>query len=169
MSEQHRPEHISTRSGTHAARQVQMGLHGAMTADFAAGQAYGASTAYAASATMLFSEIDPALHEAVELATYGTASYPSTIHYAPKYFMINGTSHTAGTPPLPMGAAGATTLLRFLNAGLQMRVPTINGLYQSLVAEDGNLYPFGKEQYSVASSGTIDALVTPAVWILCNF
>jgi FtsP/CotA-like multicopper oxidase with cupredoxin domain len=153
-------------SGTHPAVQVQMGLYGAMVHDAAAGQAYGASTAYAASANLIFSEIDPALHSAVALATYGTASYPSTIHYAPKYFLINGTSFTAGSSILPAGSAGGTTLLRFLNAGLQMRAPTLNGLHMTAAAEDGNLYPFGKSQYSLllAPGKTIDALITPATY-----
>jgi hypothetical protein len=65
---------------------------------------------------------------------------------------------------VPTGTAGTTTLLRFLNAGIKMRVPTLTGLYLSLAAEDGNLYPFAKEQYSamLAPGKTIDALITPA-------
>lgn len=152
-------------SGTHPALQVQMGLYGAMTHDAAAGQAYGASTAYAAQAVLLFSEIDPLLHISVALGDYGPGmGMTSTMHYEPKYFLINGTAASSGAPvTLTAGTAGSATLLRILNAGLRMRVPTFNGLYMSLAAEDGNLYPYAKTQYSamLAPGKTFDALVTP--------
>jgi FtsP/CotA-like multicopper oxidase with cupredoxin domain len=153
-------------SGTHPALQVQMGLYGAMTHDAAASQAYGPTTAYAASATLLFSEIDPLLHISVASGDYGPGmGMTSTMHYEPKYFLINGEAHSASAPiTLTAGTAGSTTLLRILNAGLRMRVPTLTGLHLSLAAEDGNLYPFAKEQYSamLAPGKTMDALITPA-------
>lgn len=154
-------------SGTHPALQVPMGLYGAVTHDAAAGQAYGASTAYAQSATLLFSEIDPSLHTAVATGAYGTPAYPSTIHFKPRYFLINGTAHSAAAPIiLPAGTADSTTLLRLLNAGIKMRTPTLTGLYLSLVAEDGNLYPFAREQYAamLAPGKTMDALIKPATY-----
>ena len=153
-------------SGTHPALQVQMGLYGAVTHDAAASQAYGATTAYTGSATILFSEIDPLLHISVASNDFGPGmGMTSTMRYEPKYFLINGEPYSAATAtPLTLGYSGSTKLLRLLNAGLRMRVPTLNGLYLKLVAEDGNLYPFAKDQYSVmlAPGKTIDALVTPA-------
>ena len=75
-------------SGTHAQVQVQMGLYGSVTADAAAGQAY-VGQAYSSQATLLFSEIDPALHAEVGNGTYATAGHPtSTINYQPKYFLL---------------------------------------------------------------------------------
>jgi FtsP/CotA-like multicopper oxidase with cupredoxin domain len=152
-------------SGTHPALQVQMGLYGAMTHDAAAGQVYGASTAYAAQATLLLSEVDPLVHISVAAGDYGPGmGMTSTMRYEPKYFLINGAASSVGSPiSLPTGTAGSRTLLRFLNAGLRMRVPTLNGLFMSLAAEDGNLYPFAKEQYSLmlAPGKTVDAFITP--------
>jgi hypothetical protein len=45
--------------------------------------------------------------------------------------------------------------------GLKTHVPTLNGLYMRLIAEDGNPYPYAREQYSVmlAAGKTIDALL----------
>ena len=64
-------------SGTHAQVQVQMGLYGSVKADAAAGEVY-AGQAYASEATLLFSEIDPALHTEVANGTYGTAGHPTS-------------------------------------------------------------------------------------------
>ncbi|TAN39649.1 MAG: hypothetical protein EPN25_10755 [Nitrospirae bacterium] len=151
-------------SGTHPAVQVQMGLYGSMTRDAAAGQAYDSATTYNSEVVLLFSEIDPALHTAVAGGTYGTASYPSTYNYEPKYFLINGAPYSASSVPLTAGTVGSRTLLRILNAGLKPRVPVINGLYLSVIAEDGNKYLYPKEQYSVllAAGKTMDALMVPA-------
>ena len=161
-----RPGTYLYQSGTHPAVQVQMGLYGAMTRDAAAGQAYGPATAYQSQALLVFSEIDPALHTAIALSVYGTPAYPSTIKYEPKYFLINGAPYSAASAPLAAGAAGATTLLRFLNAGLKHRAPTLLGLDLSLIAEDGNPYGIAKDQYSflLSPGKTIDALITPAAF-----
>ena len=152
-------------SGTHPQVQVQMGLYGAMTGDAVVGQAY-AGHAYTQTVTMLFSEIDPALHNAVANGTYGTAVGPtSTLNYNPKYFLINGQPFTGSKKSIVDNLnAGQPTLLRFLNAGLQTRVPTISSGYMRLIAEDGNPYPWAanpRSQYSVMlpAAKTIDALL----------
>lgn len=159
-------------SGTHPQVQVQMGLYGGVKKDFSAGEAYPGVT-YGNEVTLLYSEVDPALHAAVAGGTYGTASGPtSTLNYQPKYFLINGKAFVkpvAGDPPVPALAtltAGQTTLLRFINAGLQTHVPVINGMTMRLVAEDGNPYPWPanpREQYSVMlpAAKTIDAIIAP--------
>jgi FtsP/CotA-like multicopper oxidase with cupredoxin domain len=111
-------------SGTHPQIQVQMGLYGGIKHDAVAATGSTPAEAYTgvpfdAEAMLLYSEIDPALHTAVAGGTYGTPAYPSTINYAPKYFLVNGKPHEAGDPALPAGAVGQRTLIRFLNAGLQ--------------------------------------------------
>jgi hypothetical protein len=150
-------------SGSHPAVQVQMGLYGAVTMDFAVGQAYGPSTAFAAEALLLFSEIDPVLHSQVADGSYGTTGMTSTMNYEPKYFLINGEPFSATSTPLPAGNAGSNVLLRFLNAGLQSHVPVIQGTHLSIVSEDGNTYPFAKRQYSLLlpAGKTTDAIFTP--------
>jgi hypothetical protein len=90
----------------------------------------------------------------------------STLDYRPRFFLINGKPFQSGNPALATLPAGKTTLLRFLNAGLQTRVPVINGLTMRLVAEDGNRYPWPaspREQYSVLlpAAKTIDAIIVP--------
>lgn len=149
-------------SGTHPAVQVQMGLYGRLVKDDAAGAIYAGVT-YDNQATLFFSEIDPALHDAVANGSYG--SFPtSTIDYAPKYFLINGEPYSAGAPPIPAGASGQKTLLRFLNAGLKTHAPVIQGTHVSLVAEDGKPYPYAREQYSVflPAGKTVDAIMSPS-------
>lgn len=150
-------------SGTHAAVQVQMGLYGGLIHDAAAGEAY-AGIAYDNEVVMLYSEIDPALHTAVVDGSYGTPGYPSTLNYVPKYFLVNGAPFAGGiTPAIPAGASGQRTLIRFLNAGLEDHVMVLQGNHMRLVAEDGNTYPWSREQYSVllAAGKTKDAIFTP--------
>ena len=132
-------------SGSHPAKQVQMGLYGALTV--------GTYPGTSGDVTLLYSEIDPVLHNPPAAAT--------PLGYKPRHFLVNG---SASQPTLNAGDTSQPTVLRFLNAGLDFHVPTLNGGYMSLVAEDGNLYPFPKQQYSVnlAAGKTIDALWQPA-------
>ena len=150
-------------SGTHPAVQVQMGLYGGVTIDAAAGEAYAGVT-YDAEVMLLYSEIDPALHAAVDDGSYGTTGPTSTVDYNPKYFLINGEPYTSATLPMSAGAVGNRVLLRFLNAGLQTHAPNLLGMYMSVIAEDGNVYNFPKGQYSLTlpAGQTKDAIVTPS-------
>ena len=168
-------------SGTHPQVQVQMGLYGAMTKDAGTGKvAYSSAetnVVYANQVTLLYSEIDPAMHRAVAAGTFGTGSGPgSTLDYQPKYFLINGMPFPApdldpiAIPTLaqPTGGvpAGSSLLLRFLNAGLRSHVPTINGQYWKVVAEDGNPVPFlsnPRQQYTafLPPGKTLDVLLSP--------
>ena len=151
-------------SGTHPQVQVQMGLYGALTHDAAAGQPYTGSATYDSALTLLFSEIDPLLHVAVAGGTYGTVDGPtSTMDYNPKYYLINGKAFESGDLPLAAYTEGDTVLLRLLNAGLRERAPMISNGYMSVIAEDGNLYPWEanpRQQYSVflPPAKTLDAL-----------
>jgi len=139
-------------SGTHPQVQVQMGLYGALTVGN-----YG----IADEATLVYSEIDPVLHAAVDDGSYGTATGPtSTFDYLPSYFLINGAAYP-GTTNIAVGT-GTDVLLRFVNAGLKVHVPTLEGgLYMDLIAEDGNPYPFPLTQYGVElpAAKTIDAVL----------
>ena len=56
-------------SGTHPQVQVQMGLYGAVTRNAAAGFAY-AGIGFDAERNLFFSEVDPALHGAVDAGTF---------------------------------------------------------------------------------------------------
>jgi len=158
-------------SGTHPQVQVQMGLYGAMTKSTTqtgaivdgvqqGGTIYGAT--YDRQQLLLLSELDPALHAAVAAGTYGTGAFTSTINYNPKYFFINGKALSGNKKtPLIQIKAGERTLLRFLNAGLQTRVPMIptDGPF-SVIAEDGNAYPYPRQQYTLnlAAAKTMDVI-----------
>jgi hypothetical protein len=150
-------------SGTHPAVQVQMGLYGAVTQDTAAGEAYGIP--YDNEVTLLYSEIDPALHAAVAGNDYGPGmGTTSTVNYAPKYFLVNGAPFVTGDAALSAGAAGESTLVRLLNAGLEDHAMVLQGQHMNLVAEDGNAYPFPRTQHTVlmAAGKTKDAIFAPA-------
>lgn len=153
-------------SGTHPQVQVQMGLYGAVTGNFAdasaaPAQAYS-GVSYDNQATLLYSEIDPALHTAVATGTYGTTGPTSTLDYQPKYFLINGRPYPETAVITPVGGPG-TTLLRLLNAGLTTHVPMISGTHWTLVAEDGKPYPYRTRQYTalLPAAKTVDVLLTP--------
>jgi FtsP/CotA-like multicopper oxidase with cupredoxin domain len=152
-------------SGSQSAVQVPMGLYGAMTKDHddAPRQAY-AGIGYDSEVLLLFSEIDPDLNAAVVSGAYGTAAYPSTIRYAPKYFLVNGVPYQEGAAPVPAGDVGESVLLSFLNAGLKTHVPVLQGTHVALVAEDGKPYPYQRQQYSVflPAAKTVDAILQPA-------
>jgi hypothetical protein len=151
-------------SGSHPAVQVQMGLYGAVTRNQGAGLAY-AGVAYSNEAVLVYSEIDPELHEAVENGTYGTEAGPtSTLHYRPSLFLVNGESFSTAAASVAAGTAGQATLLRFLNAGLRTHAPQIANGRLVIWAEDGNKLPFAKDQAEVmlAAGKTHDALWTPA-------
>ncbi|RDH85742.1 MAG: hypothetical protein DIZ80_02105 [endosymbiont of Galathealinum brachiosum] len=128
-------------SGSHPAKQVQMGLYGALTVGDYAGTS--------GDVTLLYSEIDPALHNPPAAAT--------PLGYNPRHYLVNG-SDTQSV--ISAGDTNQPTILRFLNAGLDFHVPALNGGYMTLIAEDGNAYPFVKQQYSVnlAAGKTIDSM-----------
>jgi FtsP/CotA-like multicopper oxidase with cupredoxin domain len=158
-------------SGTHPQVQVQMGLYGALTKDAGAGQvAYrqgATNVVYANQATLIYSEVDPALHAAVAAGTYGTTGPRSTLEYRPKYFLINGKSYPdASLDPFITAPAGQPLLLRLLNAGLKTHVPTLTGQYWRMVAEDGNPVPYldnPRQQHTafLPAGKTVDVLLTP--------
>lgn len=151
-------------SGTHPARQVHMGLYGAVAIDEGANQAYP-GIYYDQDIVVVYSEIDPALHLDTDVVAPGVQ--PSTaqaLNFKPKLFLVNGnetgnTDLTAGAnPPL-----NSTVLLRFVNAGLKAYVPTLLGEDMDWVAEDGNPYPFAKRSYSafLGAGKTMDAIWVP--------
>lgn len=137
-------------SGSKPAKQVHMGLFGALTV----GQYYEAPH----DVLLLFSEIDPVLH--------ATAAPATPLSYNPKYFLINGKTYSSGKP-VPVVDGGARVdknlLIRFLNAGLMAHTPVLQGPHMKIIAEDGNRYPYAREQYSVllAAGKTLDAIWQP--------
>ena len=87
--------------------------------------------------------------------TYNTC-YPPAVNYTPLYYLINGTAfdktHADASRFLAAPASGVagTVLVRLVNAGLRMHVPSIVGAQTgtptavagfSLIAEDGNVLP----------------------------
>lgn len=158
-------------SGTQPQVQVQMGLYGAMSKDAGAGQvAYSqgaTNVAYSSQATLLYSEVDPALHAAVAAGTYGGSGPHSTLQYHPTFFLINGKAWPdASLDPFVTVPAGQALLLRLLNAGLKTHVPTLQGQYWRLIAEDGNPLPWlsnPRQQYTafLPAGKTVDVLLRP--------
>ncbi|MHC4616860.1 MAG: hypothetical protein ACYTEQ_03810 [Planctomycetota bacterium] len=162
-------------SGTHPAVQVQMGLYGCLTKNeekvkgkktpnvaYKKGNTY---VIYDEEVVLCFSEIDPALHQAVADGNYGPDKpVTSTMSYQPKYFLINGQAYSPALLPLPAGSPNDRVLLRFVNAGIETHVPVLQDLYMTVVAEDGYLYKYTKEQYSLILPAlkTKDAVIVPA-------
>jgi len=145
-------------SGTHPQVQVQMGLYGVLAVTG------GTYPIVDSEQVLLFSEIDPALHAAVATNNYGPGmAVTSTFDYYPQYFLINGEAYP-NTAPIVVDTH-SHALLRFVNAGLRTHSPALGGgLYMTLIAEDGNLYPFTVEQYGLElpAAKTIDAVLNVA-------
>ena len=109
-------------------------------------------------------------------ANYHTC-YPPAVNYIPLYYMINGvafnkTNSPASLFPISRAVTPGTglVLVRLVNAGLRMHVPSIIGSLtgtpavagMSLIAEDGNVLPgVGRVQNEVfmAAGKTYDVMV----------
>ncbi|PKN13261.1 MAG: hypothetical protein CVU69_02885 [Deltaproteobacteria bacterium HGW-Deltaproteobacteria-4] len=152
-------------SGSHPSVQVPMGLYAVLQVNAAADEAYPGLT-HNSEATLLFSEIDPMLNQAVSDGIYGdpAGAYPTALKvgYKPKYFLLNGRPWSASAPPLATVSAGDTVLLRMLNAGLRPRTPLFPGQALIMIADDGNPYNYQPTQYSadLVAGKTLDALLT---------
>jgi hypothetical protein len=88
--------------------------------------------------------------------SFGTC-YPPAVNYTPLYYLINGTTFDKTNPAkslfatAPASGVSGTVLVRLVNAGLRMHVPSIVGSQTgtgspapagfSLIAEDGNVLP----------------------------
>jgi hypothetical protein len=101
------------------------------------------------------------VHQCFDPATNGSASacYPPAVNYSPLYYLINGVAFdkthplTSVFPTAPVGTTAAAisgnVLVRLVNAGLRMHVPSIVGAQTGtaaapgfgLIAEDGNPLP----------------------------
>ncbi len=162
-----RPGTFLYQSGSHPAVQVQMGLYGCLTKNFAEGavkQAYE-GTQYDRESVLVFSEIDPALHDAVVADDFGPGkSMTSTMDYVPKYFLINGQAFTTAQAPIPVGHVNERILLRLVNAGIQSHVPVLHNLRASEIAEDGFSFTYAADRYAIdlPPAKTRDVLIVPA-------
>ena len=152
-------------SGTHPSLQVQMGIYGVLIVKAVGGAPYAGIAVPAQEVTLLFSEIDPAIHNITDdaLLVAVPATIPSTNDFRPKYFLINGKAFPAGNP-IPIGATGSTILLRFANAGLDTYVPLLQNQYMQVIAEDGYLKAanlrFNRHSVDLHAGKTFDALLT---------
>lgn len=162
-------------SGSHPALQVQMGLFGMVTIKPAAGLAYpGVPIGLGGEVPVIFSEIDPVLHQGVADGNYGPGKpISSTIHSKPSFFLINGRAYDAGTPPPPLTPDmknGLPTLFRMINVGWNSHIPSLTGPwpsgsanYLTVIAEDGEPYLYPKTLYApnLSALKTMDIQFTP--------
>src|SRR4029077_18607134 len=123
---------------------------------------------YDADAVLLMSEIDAVQNQAADTAvrtpgfspfnTWSAACsptgpaatantcYPPAVDFTPTYYLINGHSFDRTNPALSAVSVGSNdstgnVLLRFVNASLRMKMPSVVGLQMALIAEDGHLQP----------------------------
>lgn len=140
---------------------------------------------------VLLSEVDPAVHGAVASGTFSG----STIGYDPKFFRLHrfvppGTTDTVTGVFTPCATAtpgpcikqaieftenpargalpidpGQRQLVRVVNAGIQSRALELIDGHWWLVAEDGNRFPYPREQHSahLAAAKTADLWFTPTL------
>ncbi len=150
-------------SGSRPAKQVQMGLFGALIVDFdaTAKMAYD-GVSYDSEVVFIYSDIDPALHDPVP-------STPKALNYKPKYFLVNGVAD--GSTSLSGPTINQSLLIRLINASFKTYAPVLLGEHMDFVAEDGNRYPYVRTQYEalLGPGQTKDGLwvpVTPGVHAL---
>jgi len=118
--------------------------------------AYGdVATAFRDEAVLVLSEIDPALNNRADPATFDMRNF------APRYFLINGKPYP-NTDPIA-SAAGNKLLLRYVNAGAKHHSMGVLGLRQVFVAKDASLLPTLNHNVvaeTLAPGQTGDAIVT---------
>jgi uncharacterized repeat protein (TIGR01451 family) len=108
-------------------------------------------------------------------STLFNTCYPPAVNYSPRYYLVNGVSFdrtNLGASTASILKTGTTVtpptgnvLVRLVNAGLRMHVPSIVGLPMTLIAEDGNALPGMPRQQNevfLAAGKTYDVLVKPA-------
>lgn len=146
-------------SGSHVQLQVHMGLAGAMVHDSPcpAGACAYPSVAYDIAKTLVFSEVDPVLHQ--------LRSPVNANNYAPRFFLVNGRPYPDNAQPVVTAAPGSWVLLRLLNAGIESHAPQLLGGYFRVVADDGNpLDPAIRRLQHTAllpAAKSLDLLFTP--------
>ncbi len=173
-------------SGTHVQIQVSMGLYGSLTRDSTqASNAAYANVIYDQQVTLLYSELDPALNNAVASGAYTSCSggfaacnadlaagdRPSAINYRPVYHMVNGqpftsklqAAHSIGA--VPTVGNRSDVLVRFLNAGNQTHVPVIQGGRWRVISENGEPYSFAGNDAKTQHSVTLPAMTTRDVML----
>ncbi len=190
-----RPGTYLIESGTEPSIQGPMGLYAVLvvTDPAVTPTAYGAT--FDQDVPLLFSEIDPAQNAEVAQVVLNAAfsetavwdgqvgkcgdvgvsaaahsCYPPAVNYSPRYYLINGVSFDAGNTTasamaVPATATQGRVLLRFVNAGLRMHVPSVVGAPLTLRAEDGNKLPgLARVQNEVflAPGKTFDVTIQPA-------
>src|SRR6478672_7201361 len=133
------------------ARQVAMGLAGALVVLSTDGTAYGQS--YDDEAVLVLSEIDPALNA-------DPAKFTDLREFKPKFRLINGKPFPS-TDPVATDQ-GHKVLLRYVNAGTQLHPMSLLGGEQQLLSHDG--HALGSPEPSVVAAVdpgvTMDSLVT---------
>jgi hypothetical protein len=115
-------------------------------------------------------------------ADYNTC-YPPAVNYSPRYYLINGVGFNKANaaaslfrsnPVTVLAPTGKTALVRMVNAGLRMHIPSIVGAQTgspaasgfSLIAEDGNVLPGVRRTQSevfMAPGKTYDVMVNVPV------
>jgi hypothetical protein len=95
--------------------------------------------------------------------------YPAAVNYSPLYYLVNGAAFDRSNPTgssasIPAAGTQANILLRMVNAGLRMHVPTIVGTTMTLLAEDGNKVPGNpriQSEVPLMAGKTYDVAVQP--------
>ena len=111
------------------------------------------TTAYDDEAIVILSEIDPALNNSPNPATFDMRDYK------PTYWLINGQAYP-DTAPIPT-QAGHRLLIRYVNAGLQYHAMSVMGLDQLRLAEDGIPYAYTRRVVgqTLTAGQTMDVLI----------
>jgi hypothetical protein len=115
---------------------------------------------------LFYSEIDPVLNAEIAGGGAGTST---SIHYHPSWFLVNGEPYEADvTPDIFAGSETEdTTLVRLMSTAGETHVPTLQGLYLTIHAEDGNLYNYqeidgmGVETVTAAPRSQYSAMLPP--------
>jgi FtsP/CotA-like multicopper oxidase with cupredoxin domain len=137
-----------------AARQVAMGMFGALVVRPASGvnHAYDAASAFDVEALVLLSEIDPDLNA-------NPAGFDMR-DFSPQYRLINGKAYPDTAEIVAL--AENRVLLRYVNAGIQQHTMGLLGMDQELIARDASLRPYPQRELaeSIGPGRTADAIVT---------
>ena len=139
--------------------QVAMGLYGALIVRPSnTGQAYdAASTAFTDEALAVLGEIDPALNNNANPASFDLRDF------APKYYLINGKAYADTTNIMTSG--GNNLLLRYVNGGVQYHSMALLGIHQTVISNDGSPLAYSHRMVAetIGPGQSADVIITVPV------
>ena len=133
-------------SGTHPQKQVYMGMYGAVAHDAAVGEVFD-GVPYQNEIVLFYSDVDPDLNRSIARLYdpgnpdyAGIDDYSTSIDMHARWHLVNGEPYEPGVTADLEALTGLNNLVRLFSTASETVVPTLQGHYMNIHAEDGFRY-----------------------------